>query len=320
MAITTSWGDAATARQKTGSGLYDDPFAGGGQLPQEGRASSSTYMSQPDVTNPLAASLASLQQSLAGQYQGLLQNPTASPLYQGQLGPLLQSMVPSEDRARTSLTDTFRAAGGLRSGAYGRSASQLEGDILGNRQEAAGKLLGQAFPQLMQALQNPMSQISSLIDALKLSQSQGAYTGKQGGFSGGDPWANISPSLGLATPMQGDRMASTGNTNPFLSYGGSAQTGVNYQAPTQSGASAPTVNNAGSYDLLSRLLGGGSGVTYNPVTGSYESAPSSNLGSFTPTQGGAAYPAPTPEWNPTTGAYQGGYQPSTDYAATDWEY
>ena len=292
-----------------------DLFAGGGALPIDGRASSSTYMSQPDVTNPLAASLAGLQQNLAGQYQGLLQNPTASPLFQGQLGPLLKSLIPSEDRARQSLTDTFRSAGGLRSGAYGRSATQLEGDILGRREETAGKLLGQAFPQLMQALQNPMSQISSLIDALKLSQGQGAYTGRTGG---GDPWASLSPSMGLLTPMAGDSL-STQNRMPS-SYGGSAQTGVNYPTSGSTTQGTPTADNSGAYDLLSRILGGGSGVTYNPVTGAYESAPSSNLGSFTPAQGGASYPAPTPEWNPTTGAYQGGYQPSADYSQTNWEY
>ena len=296
-----------------------DLFAGGGALPIDGRASSSTYMSQPDVTNPLAASLAGLQQSLAGQYQGLLQNPTASPLFQGQLGPLLKSLIPSEDRARQSLTDTFRSAGGLRSGAYGRSATQLEGDILGRREETAGKLLGQAFPQLMQALQNPMGQITSLIDALKLSQSQGAYTGKPGGFGSSSGWENIPPSMGLATPMQADRMPTTMSPQQLewasKGYGGSAQTGVNYPTSSSMTQGTPTVDNSGAYDLLSRILGGGSGVTYNPVTGAYESAPSSNLGSVTSL-------APTPEWNPTTGAYQGGYQAPVggDYSQTDWEY
>ena len=296
-------------------GLIGGPGAAtfGGTPPAtgEGRATSSsigqTYMSQPGITDPIASALANLQQNLAGQYQGLLQNPTASPLFQGQLGPLLQSLIPSEDRARQSLTDTFRAAGGLRSGAYGQSASRLEGDILGNRQEAAGKLLGQAFPQLMQALQNPLSQVTSLIDALKLqqsqSQSQGAYTKSGGGSSG---WENIPPSMGLATPMQADRMPTTMSPQQLewanKGYGGSAQTGVNYPTSGSMTQGTPTVDNSGAYDLLSRVLGGGSGVTYNPVTGAYESAPSSNLGSFTPTQGG--YQAPV-----------GG-----DYSQTDWEY
>jgi hypothetical protein len=295
---------------------------------QEGRSSQQIYMSQPGVTNPLAAALAGLQQSLAGQYQGLLQNPTASPLFQGQLGPLLQSMQPSEERARTSLTDTFRAAGGLRSGAYGNSAVQLEGDILGRREEAAGKLLGQAFPQLMQALQNPLGQVSSLIDALKLSQGQGALTssgGGGGGFSGGgisDPFGVLSqrPYTG---PQQGG-----GSALDKLFYGGGgggATTGVNsspYGGTSTGGA--PAASNAGSYDLLSRILGGGSGTTYNPVNGYYESAPSAGLGTFSPPQGGPSYPAPTAEYNPVTGAYQGGYNEG-DYsswaqAPTGWEY
>ena len=93
-------------------GFYDPSAA-----VQEGRASSQTQFSDPALVQSLSQALSGLQTNLTGQYQGLLQNPTASPLFQGQLGPLLQSLIPSENRARTSLTDTFRAAGGLRSGA-----------------------------------------------------------------------------------------------------------------------------------------------------------------------------------------------------------
>jgi hypothetical protein len=294
-------------------------FGNTGSGTTDARSSQQTYYSDPALASNLAQSLGGLQQNLAGQYQGLLQDPTASPLYQGQLQGLLHSLLPSEAQARTSLADTFRNAGGLRSGAYGSSASQLEGDILGRRQDTAAKLLGQAFPQLMQALQNPLGQVSSLIDALKLSQGQGARTTTGGSSSG---WDQIGPSRGLQTPM------STGIPGALSTYSsgpGSAMVGVNsspYGGTSTGGA--PAASNAGSYDLLSRILGGGSGTTYNPVNGYYESAPSAGLGTFSPPQGGPSYPAPTAEYNPVTGAYQGGYNEG-DYsswaqAPTGWEY
>jgi hypothetical protein len=296
-----------------------DFFGNTGGGTTDARSSQQSYYSDPALASNLAQSLGGLQQNLAGQYQGLLQDPTASPLYQGQLQGLLHSLLPSETQARTSLADTFRNAGGLRSGAYGSSASQLEGDILGRRQDTAAKLLGQAFPQLMQALQNPLGQVSSLINALKLSQGQGARTTTGGSSSG---WDQIGPSLGLQTPMSSGGMSLSGQS-PY--GGGSASVGVNsspYGGSVTGGA--PAASNAGSYDLLSRILGGGSGTTYNPVNGFYESAPSSNLGTFTPQQGGPSAIAPTAEYNPITGAYQGGYNEG-DYsswaqAPTGWEY
>lgn len=297
---------------------FSSSFYGDGEdRTTDARSSQSTFYSDPAIAQSLAQSLSGLQQGLAGQYQGLLQNPTASPLYQGQLQGLLQSLLPSEARARTGLTDTFRAAGGLRSGAYGTSAAQLEGDILGRRQETAGRLLGQTFPQLMQALQNPLGQVSSLIDALKLSQAQGARTTTGGGGGGGFSSSFGSPHLtGSNTPGYFDTPGyGRGQVSPAGSTSGSTYGGTGYAAP------APNVSNtnAGASDLLSQLLGGsGFNTTYNPSTNYYESAPAQNLGTFSPQQGGPSYPAPTPEYDPISGAYQGGYQ--NDYASTNWEY
>ena len=258
--------------------LFESLFTGAGGSPtasqQEGRSSSQTYYSDPALVSNISNALSGLQQNLTGQYQGLLQDPTASPLFQGQLGPLLQSLVPSEDRARQNLTDTFRAAGGLRGGAYARAIPQLEGEILGQRQQAAGRLLGQAFPQLMQALQQPMSQIAPLINALTLSQQQGAIS--RTGGTGTSGWNAISPSLGLATPMQGDRMASTQGSS---TYAPPASGPSFYDNPANRwGAMTPTSypelpgttpgSTIGSYGGLE-----GSGIMYNPLSGSYESAP-----------------------------------------------
>jgi len=214
-----------------------------------------------------SGALGNLQTQLAGQYQGLLQDPTSSPLYQGQLGGLLKSLLPSEDRARTNLTDTFRATGGLRSGAYGREAGNLENDILGQREQTAQRLLGQVFPQLMQALQQPMGQIPSLIDALKLSQSQGAanYSGNGASSSG---WDQISKSLGLATPMQSDSLS----LSQMPTYGGSTQVGVNAPMQRQPSATTPAPAPYTPYlDPWSPVQG--NSIAQNPYTGYYETVP-----------------------------------------------
>jgi hypothetical protein len=228
--------------------------------PTGGRAAQNTYYSNPDLVQQLAASLGGLQSNLTTQYQGLLQNPMASPLIQGQLGPLLQSFIPSENRARTAYTDAARSAGALRSGAYMRGLPQLEGELLGKRQQATGQLLGQAFPQLMQALQNPLGQISSLIDALKLSQGTGAQPGASSASSGG--FGGLSPSLGLAMPLSSGGTSWDQLQQALYPSGGGATVGVNSGT---TGGTAPLANNAGSYDLLQRLLGGG-GTTFNGAT------------------------------------------------------
>lgn len=139
--------------------------------------------------NDITSLLQSLQgpASFAGaNYANYLSNPTASPLFQAQLGPLMQSLVPAENRARTALTDQFRAAGGLRSGAYGREGTMLEGELMGRRQQAAGNLLGQSFGQMTQALNSPLNQVSSLINALKLNQ-QSSQSSSSGGSNVTDP-------------------------------------------------------------------------------------------------------------------------------------
>ena len=105
----------------------------------------------------------------------------AHPLFQAQLQSLLQSLVPSEQQSRQALADQFRASGGLRSGAFGNAGAALEGNILGNRQTEAGKLLGQSFPQIIQALLGSMGQGNQLIEALKLNQQEQQSTGSSFG-------------------------------------------------------------------------------------------------------------------------------------------
>jgi hypothetical protein len=290
-------------------------------------SSGGQYFFDPRLAQDLSSALGGLQQSLIPQYQSFISNPTAHPLYQNQLSGLLASLAPSEAQARQGLTDTFRAAGGLRSGAYGYGASNLEGNLMANRQELASKLLGQVFPQVTQSLQQPMSQISALLQALQLSQqqSQSQSTQQSTGSSSGS-----SSTPQQQQPQQSSTQPNAAQLLSALSSATRNSGSTGYGTPT-----TPTNPNAGASDIYSVLTGGGSGVTYNPVTGYYESAPAQNLGTYSPAQGGPTYPAPTPEYNPTTGAYQGGYQinyssdlypytdytyPSSDYASTGMEY
>jgi len=145
--------------------------------------------------------LGGLSQQAGGQYMNFVQNPTRSPLYQNQLSGLLRSLEPSENRAQTNLMDTFRNAGNMSSGAMGVASGNLQGELVRNRQVLASQLLGQMFPQMIAALQGPMSQASGLVGALK-NPSQGADQS--------NPWAGVPPSQGLGTPMN------SGNSqNPY---------------------------------------------------------------------------------------------------------
>lgn len=205
---------------------------------QSSQQSGSTFFG----SNPIADPLAELGKQATNQYMGFVQDPTAHPLFQSQIGGLLQSLIPSENRARTGLTDMFRSAGGLRSGSYGREATQLEDSLMQRRSQTAAQLLGQMFPQMVQALNNPIAQIPNLLQALKLSQSsgssQGSSTDPQGGGSyGGGGGSYGLNSNGMGGGWNGGQLASAGEiarmnamtgSNPhFTGYGSSPQT----QAP-----------------------------------------------------------------------------------------
>lgn len=157
--------------------LFPGGNMGGDSGPDAGtsQSTSESHSGQKFANNDLASSLANVLGGVAGDsatsFMDYLKNPVDSPLFQSQLGALLNSLRPSEANARQSLADTFRAAGGLRSGAYGNSAGSLENDILGNREKTAANLLGQSFGPMTQAMLGAMGQINPLLQALKMSYS-----------------------------------------------------------------------------------------------------------------------------------------------------
>ena len=130
-------------------------------------------------------------------FESILSQGTGSPLIQQVMQMLLPSLATGEEQAREALTDRFRAAGGLRSGAYGVAAPRLEGELAAKRggvmSQLISSLLGplisgslqaqeqsflpartlmQLLPSLMQSQENQFLPTRSLIDLLQASRPQ----------------------------------------------------------------------------------------------------------------------------------------------------
>jgi len=163
------------------SGAFPKAQPGQTQQQQQSTSSSGQVFNDPSLVKALSQSTGGAAIASGGDFTDFLNNPVAHPLFQAQLQSLLQSLVPSEQQSRQALADQFRASGGLRSGAFGNAGAALEGNILGNRQTEAGKLLGQSFPQIIQALLGSMGQGNQLIEALKLNQQEQQSTGSSFG-------------------------------------------------------------------------------------------------------------------------------------------
>jgi hypothetical protein len=134
------------------------------------KSNQSTFFSDPTLANALGQSAGGVAQGAAGNYLNFINNPTAHPYFTNALGGLLQALIPSEQNARMSLNDQFRAAGNTASSTYGQKAMGLESELMRNRQGVASQLLTSMFPQITQALFAPIGQSSNLMNALKLSQ------------------------------------------------------------------------------------------------------------------------------------------------------
>lgn len=263
------------------------------------QSSQSTYFAQPGQI-PQAAqgfipSTFNQATGAQGQYQNYLSNPTGSPLFQNSLSGLLAALQPSEKMAGQNLADTFRAAGNMASGAYGTAASNLQGDILRNRQSLASNLLTQQFPEMTQALMAPQSLATQLLQAMKLSQGFGApQLGGFGGAGGGG-----GSGFDLMAPFGSDTPGGSSAYNPFgAGYQGGlfntpGQTGVNYD-PAQAAQLQQALNyqdpgstmfmpngdyvsgapsSAGLYDPSQYAYAQGGGTTFAPWEGSLLTPP-----------------------------------------------
>ncbi len=237
-------------------------IAGPGQT--LGSSQGGTYFQDPALIQQLSSLLGGVGSQAAGQYMNFVANPTASPLYQNQLSGLLNALAPSEQLARTNLADTGRAAGMYSSGTFANAAARQEGDILRNRQTLASQLLGQMFPQMTQALQQPMSLAEQLINSLKLQQNSQQQSSQQFApqTSGGGGGGTTGTKSGTASP------ASSGSTlRDLLSILGSGATTSAGSTPTETGQ----YNNVGQPSV---------DAYYNPISTYYQSGtgdPGSNI-------------------------------------------
>lgn len=245
-------------------------MAGTQQMTQQSTNQSSGQMGQyfqdPALVQQLSQMLGGVGSKAAGQYMNFVSNPTASPLYTNQLSGLLQALQPSEAQARTSLQDTGRAAGMMSSGPFANAAARQESDILRNRQTMASQLLGQMFPQMTQALQQPMSLAEQLINAMKMQQSSQQASGQSSGQSSGtqtDPAqqsSGVTASQLLAALTGGNGTAANGPTaaqtgQPTGVTGGDT-TNSSYYNPIQSYYNYQNPNDPGSNIFLGMPEGG----------------------------------------------------------------
>jgi len=234
-------------------------FAGPGQIPQAAQSFIPSTFGQATGAQ--------------GQYGSYLSNPTASPLYQNTLSGLLASLAPSEKQAGTNLMDMFRGAGNLSSGAFGTAASNLQGDILRNRQELASKVLQQQFPEMTQALMAPQSLATQLLQAMKLSQGFGApqLGGMSGAGGGGGGGFDLMAPFDTGVP---------GGSSPLNPFGPAYQGGL-FNTPGQTGVNYDPAQAAQSSQALSYQS---PGATMFMPNGDYVSGAPTSAGLYNPAE------------------------------------
>lgn len=238
-----------------------------------------TSFLDPQLVQQLAQQLGGVATQASNQYMNFLNNPTSSPLFQGQLSGLLQSLIPSEQQARTNLSDVFRAAGNTGSSVFGNSAQGLERDILGNRTQAASRLLGQAFPQIVQALQNPMNQIDNLIRSLRTAQGTSTGSGGSrvslGGLGGGG-----SDLMNFGNDVL-QQYGATSGLNPYSPFGPGFSDQAMTQTQPQSSSYYQPYNGLDYNTLSNPYFSSGGGTLFMPG-GQYVSGSPTSEGLYNP--------------------------------------
>ena len=164
------------------------------------------------------------------------------------MGPLLRSLVPSEQAARQGYLDVGRRAGGLRSGAFAQGARQLEGDIFGRRAETATRASLGALGPILGGYQTALTGIPALERRQEILQN--TATGGRGG-GGGSDFGGFG--YGFNDPrMRGDYNANYGYAGGRAPTGGS---NIGYGTGELSGAGT------GPFYDPTRFSGFGGGVS-----------------------------------------------------------
>lgn len=218
------------------------------------------------------------QRNEMASLQDMIMGGMNSPLLELVLGPALQRLQAPQAQQRQNLTETTRAAGGLRGSTYGADMNTLQNnqalqtnDLMAQviQQMLVPLITGQLTEQRQQFL--PAESMTNLLNAARPQIARGNTSSVSG-------WDNIPASMGLATPMQSDSMASTAPslTDYLRRLSGS---GGNTPAPTAPMATPPPASAPPQY--FPPLSGGGSPPAPQPT-------------SFTPGQGGPQYG----DWQP----------------------
>ena len=150
------------------------PKPKGAVAPGSSTSTSATTYSNPTLANTLANQGASNVTNASGSLLDYLGNPTNSSAYKTTLSGMLADLQPSINEGYQNLSDQFRKAGAQQSGAYGTALSQYATGVERNQAGLAADALKATMAPTIQGYSGLAQQAPSLIDALKLSQSNSA--------------------------------------------------------------------------------------------------------------------------------------------------
>lgn len=290
-------------------------FGNTSEVPGGGMVGNTAYQQLSPTSDPTFARL--LEQimqitptALPG-IESITQQGMNSPLLQLVLGPALQRLQAPQAQARQNLTEQTRAAGGLRGSTYGQDMNKLvanqglqQNDLMA---QVIQQVLGTLISGSLQSQQNSMLPGKSLTDVLRTIAPQ-TVTGSTGaGGEGGGGISGRSSMGGVAgtgvSPEDRDAMLRGFPSAEAMRFQQMLGAGAGTVRPTASPGVSAAAPSTPYTPYLDPLSGGSGGGWYDIGAGQNWLQP--------PQPASTTYPTPTPEWNPTTGAYQGGYQPET---------
>ena len=183
---------------------------------------------------------------------GFLANPGGG--LKNVIQPLLNELVASEDRSRTTLADQFRAAGQSGAGSFAQAARQNESDILRNRQTTATEAGLKYLQPLISGYGTALTGIPALSQSNQQSSSQGTSSG-QGASSG--QGSSYSPEAQAATTARALGALGVTPTGAYVPTGTGA---------TATGGSPYNYNNlAEPSSVETAQEGGGTNQPYPPT-------------------------------------------------------
>lgn len=176
--------------------------------PGQSTSSSSTNYSNQNLAQALAGSGAANTQAASANLMDLLGDPTANSAYQTTLQGMLADLQPSIEQGYSDLSDMFRKAGAMQSGAYGTSLSNYAAGVQRNQAGLAADAMKAVLPSLVSGYSGLATQTPSLMEALKVSQSNSASQAY-------DPnAANKNSAMGMRQTLP----SASGNTQGRIGY------------------------------------------------------------------------------------------------------